>query len=221
MTTALAPQHRLADTEYHISLERLSELNRSPAPLLLARLNSACPSYGKTPANAADPVRLMAEIRRHCKDDADFIAQSMPLQEIVFRTLLLNGVEPMTLGQLHHELTERWSSPLRPISVTVSGLARILDSDRFYGFESIPVEEPEPEPAAVEEFDAAPMLDAAPTDAELASLAAAIVSNLDDEDDDDDDDADDYEDDDPDEDDDADNGDEEEEDNDGDAETED
>lgn len=185
MTTALAPaaQNRLADTEYQISLERLSELNRSPAPLLLARLNTACPSYGKTPANAADPVRLMAEIRRHCKDDADFIAQSMPLQEIVFRTLLLNGDEPMTLGQLHQELTERWSSPLRPITVTLSGLARILDSDLFYGFESIPVVEPEPEPATEPDFDAAPMLAPAPTDAELASLAAAIVSNLDDDDD--------------------------------------
>ena len=125
----------------------------------------------------------MAEIRRHCKDDADFIAQSMPLQEIVFRTLLLNGDEPLTLGQLHQELTERWSSPLRPITVTLSGLARILDSDLFYGFESIPVAEPEPEPAAEPDFDAAPMLSTAPTDAELASLAAAIVSNLDDDDD--------------------------------------
>ena len=178
MTTAPAAQNRLADTEYHISLERLSELNRSPAPLLLTRLNTACPSYGKTPANAPDPVRLMAEIRRHCKDDADFITQAMPLQEIVFRTLLLHGAEPMTLGQLHQELTERWSSLLRPISVTVSGLARILDTDQFYGFESIPVEEPEPEPAP------APMLAESPTDAELASLAAAIVSNLDDDDDD-------------------------------------
>lgn len=181
MTTAPAAQNRLADTEYHISLERLSELNRSPAPLLLTRLNTACPSYGKTPANAPDPVRLMAEIRRHCKDDADFITQSMPLQEIVFRTLLLHGAEPMTLGQLHQELTERWSSLLRPISVTVSGLARILDTDQFYGFESIPVEEPEPEPAPAP----APMLAESPTDAELASLAAAIVSNLDDDDDDD------------------------------------
>lgn len=180
--TALAAQNRrLADLEYQISLERLSELNRSPAPLLLARLNSACPSYGKTPAEADDPTRLMSEIRRHCRNDADFIRQEMPLQEIVFRTMLLHGDEPIPLGILHQELTERWSSPLRPITVTVSGLARILDHDVFYGFESLPEPEPEPELEPEPEFDAAPMLDAPPTDAELARLAASLVSNLDDE----------------------------------------
>ena len=180
--TALAAQNRrLADTEYQISLERLSELNRSPAPLLLARLNSACPSYGKTPAEADDPTRLMSEIRRHCRNDADFIRQEMPLQEIVFRTMLLHGDEPIPLGILHQELTERWSSPLRPITVTVSGLARILDHDVFYGFESLPEPELEPEPEP--EFDAPPMLDAPPTDDELARLAASLVSNLDDVDD--------------------------------------
>ena len=192
--TALAAQNRrLADTEYQISLERLSELNRSPAPLLLARLNSACPSYGKTPAEADDPTRLMSEIRRHCRNDADFIRQEMPLQEIVFRTMLLHGDEPIPLGILHQELTERWSSPLRPITVTVSGLARILDHDVFYGFESLPEPEPEPELEleSEPEFDAAPMLDAPPTDAELARLAASLVSNLDDADDADDDDEDD------------------------------
>ena len=185
MTTAnaLAAQNRrLADLEYQISLERLSELNRSPAPLLLARLNSACPSYGKTPAEADDPTRLMSEIRRHCRNDADFIRQEMPLQEIVFRTMLLHGDEPIPLGLLHQELTERWSSPLRPITVTVSGLARILDHDVFYGFESLPEPEPEPEPELELEpdFAAPPMLDAPPTDAELARLAASLVSNLDD-----------------------------------------
>jgi hypothetical protein len=47
------------------------------------------------------------------------------------------------LRELHYELTERWSSPIRPITVTVSGLARILDSDVFYGFELASLPEPE------------------------------------------------------------------------------
>ena len=194
MTTATAAaaaadqNRRLADTEYQFSLERLSELNRSPAPLLLARLNRACPSYGKTPAESDNPTRLMSEIRRHCPEDDNYIRSEMPLQEIVFRILLLRGDTPTTLGQLHRELTERWSSPLRPITITMTGLARILDHDVFYGFEGIPAPEPEPEPEPEMElapypatdFDGAPMLDAAPSDAELARLAAALVSNLDD-----------------------------------------
>ena len=145
MTTTLAGDVRPAGLEYCISLERLEELNRSPFPLLLARLNTACPSFGKTSAEIPDPAALLGEIRSHCRDDDDFIQSSMPLQEIVFRTLLLNGGEPMSLSDLHQELTERWSSPIRPITVTLGGLARILDNDAFYGFTAVPGGEPEAE----------------------------------------------------------------------------
>jgi hypothetical protein len=181
MTTAHAANNRLSGMEYRLSLERLTELNRSPIPLLLARLSTSCPSYGKTPADIDDPTPLIAEIRTHCADNPDFVRQSMPLQEIVFRTLLLNGDGPMTLGELHRELTERWSSPLRPITVTLSGLARILDSDDFYGFESIPMAELEPELADL------PMLNSPAADdpEDLAQLAAAIASHLDGDDNDD------------------------------------
>ena len=67
----------------------------------------------------------------------------MPLQEIVFRTLLLAEDQTLTLGEIHRELTERWSSPIRPITVTIAGLARILDTDVFYGFELVSMPEPE------------------------------------------------------------------------------
>ncbi len=193
MTTAFTASNRLSGLEYRLSLERLETLNRSPIPLLLSRLNTGCPSYGKTPAEIDDAAALIAEIRAHCAGDDDFIRQAMPLQEILFRTLLLNGDDPMTLGELHQELTERWSSPIRPITVTLSGLARILDGDEFYGFEALPSAEPEPELADL------PML-TAPIDDDhsLSIIAAAIADQLDDEDvdDEDDDDADLFEDDD-------------------------
>ena len=134
---------RLEGLEYRFSLDRLAELNRSAVPLLVPRLNAACPSYGKTLTETDDPVALLAEIRANCADDDNYIRQSMPLQEIAFRTLLLADDQTLTLRELHYELTERWSSPIRPITVTVSGLARILDSDVFYGFESVAPPEPE------------------------------------------------------------------------------
>ena len=139
---------RLEGLEYRFSLDRLAELSRSAVPLLAARLNAACPSYRKAPTETDDPVALLAEIRANCADDDDYIRQSMPLQEIAFRTLLLADDQTLTLGELHHELTERWSSPIRPITVTVQGLARILDSDVFYGFELVSLPEPEVEEPA-------------------------------------------------------------------------
>ena len=147
--STVAVNHRLEGLEYRFSLDRLGELNRSPIPLLLARLNRTCPSYGKAAAEMDNPIALLAEIRSNCADDTDYIRQSMPLQEIVFRTLLLAEDQTLTLRELHYELTERWSSPIRPITVTVAGLSRILDSDTFYGFEMVAPPEPdllEPEP---------------------------------------------------------------------------
>ena len=180
MTTTVAGDTRPAGLEYRISLERLEELNRSPFPLLLSRLNTACPSFGKNPADIANPADLLDEISSHCQNDDNFIHSSMPLQEIVFRTLLLNGGEPMTLADLHVELTERWSSPIRPITVTLGGLARVLDSDVFYGFDAVPFAEP----AAVE--PEVPMLVVGDVGgAELPDdVTATIVSDLDDDDED-------------------------------------
>lgn len=191
--TTVAVNRPMESLEYRFSLERLGELNRSPAPLLLARLNAACPSYGKTPADIADPAGLIEEIRSHCTGDDNFIRNSLPLQEIVFRTLLLNGGEPMTLGELHREVTERWSTPIRAITVTVAGLARVLDSDSFYGFALVSPVEPEaatPEPTS-------PMLSAADAGATplLDEIITAIVAdNLGDDDDDDEDFYEDYDD---------------------------
>ena len=183
MTTTVTGNSRSAGLEYRFSLERLEELNRSPIPLLLARLTTACPSFGKTPAEIADPSDLVKEIRAHCAGDSEFIQSPMPLQEIVFRMLLLQGGEPVPLSELHAELTEKWSTPIRPISLTASGLARVLDSDVFYGFAAIPVEEPETE----EVPDSVRMLAAPGSEEEeeqLSRILQALASDDDDEDED-------------------------------------
>ena len=182
MTTTVTGNSRSAGSEYRFSLERLEELNRSPIPLLLARLTTACPSFGKTPAEIGDASDLVKEIRAHCAGDTEFIQSAMPLQEIVFRTLLLRGEEPMPLSELHAELTEKWSTPIRPITLTVGGLARVLESDVFYGFAGIPVEEPEPE-----EVTGGTRMLAAPgaeEDEQLSRILEALAADDDDEDED-------------------------------------
>ena len=54
--TTVAANARLEGTEYRFNLERLAELNRSPIPLLLARLSRPCPSYGKAASESATPT---------------------------------------------------------------------------------------------------------------------------------------------------------------------
>ena len=82
-----------------------------------------------------NPAELVDEIAEYSVKDADYIRSGMPLQEIVFRILLGRRNEPTPLRDLHYELTERWSTPMRPINITEEGLERILDGDTFYGFD--------------------------------------------------------------------------------------
>ena len=119
---------------YHVSFERLAELNRSAIAMVAVRRPQACPSRQKPDQELTDPQKVITEIAKYCKGDEEFIRTEMPIQEIVFRILLSRRNEPTLLNELHQELTEKWATPIRPISITEEALKRILDSDTFYGF---------------------------------------------------------------------------------------
>ena len=117
-----------------ISLERLAQLGRSSVHLVAGRLASTSPSKSKPINELGDVKGLIREIAQNYKNDPNFIRSDMPVQEIIFRTLLARGNRPMSLLDLHYELTERWATPIRPIVITEERLLRILDSDTYYGF---------------------------------------------------------------------------------------
>ena len=96
--TAGSPEEEiLASRRYHISLARLEHLNRSAIHLIAGRLTEACPSRGK-PFSELDPAALIREIREFQADSEEFIRFDMPIKEIVFRTLLARGNDPVTLA---------------------------------------------------------------------------------------------------------------------------
>ena len=117
-----------------ISVDRLAKLERSPVHLVAGRLASTSPSKSKPIKELGEVKGLIREISQNYKNDPNYIRSDMPLQEIVFRTLLARNNRPMSLADLHYELTERWSTPVRPIVITEERLLRILDSDTYYGF---------------------------------------------------------------------------------------
>ena len=132
-----APEEsRFSGRRYHISLPRLEQLNRSAVHLFSSRLTEECPSHG-LPAGELEAGDLIQEIQQFQGNSEDFIRPDMPIQEIVFRTLLARGNQPTSLGDLHEELTERWSSPVRPISIEEERLVRVLEADTYYGFAEI------------------------------------------------------------------------------------
>ena len=110
---------------YRVSFVRLAELRRSPVAIMAPRRPSSCPSWQVPDHQLTDPQMLVDEIADHCAEEDGYIRTEMPVQEIVFRALLTRHNEPTLLRDLHYELTERWSTPVRPITLTEYGLARI------------------------------------------------------------------------------------------------
>ena len=117
-----------------ISSDKLNKLERSPVHLVAGRLAASSPSKAKSMGELGDMKSLIREISQNSKNDASFIRSDMPVQEIVFRTLLARNNRPMSLTDLHYELTEKWATPVRPIVITEERLLRILDKDTYYGF---------------------------------------------------------------------------------------
>ena len=117
-----------------ISSDRLNKLERSPVHLVAARLTASSPSKSKAISELGDVKSLIREVSQNCKNDPSFIRSDMPVQEILFRTLLARNNRPMSLTDLHYELTERWATPIRPIVITEERLLRVLDNDTYYGF---------------------------------------------------------------------------------------
>ncbi len=136
MTTAesKATQEPKLAHHYQISFPRLAQLNRSALTLVAERRPAACPSLKKPDHELPDVSKLVSEIAKFSKNDEEFIRTEMPIQEIVFRILLRQRNRPTPLSAIHYELTEKWATPVRPISMSEDTLGQILDADTYYGF---------------------------------------------------------------------------------------
>ncbi|MEK7806911.1 MAG: hypothetical protein AAB528_04165 [Chloroflexota bacterium] len=132
---------------YQVSFERLAQLKRSAVQLIAARRPPSCPSRGSPDHELSDPQELVREVAYYCADEEGFIRSELPVQEMIFRVLLTRSNEPTALRDLHYEVTERWSTPIRPINLTEKGLGRILDADTYYGFSKLVPDSREPETA--------------------------------------------------------------------------
>ena len=122
---------------YWVDPNRLTELHRSLEVILLGR---RCLSCKDQPANVTQPPPAKEQIKHIvgcCAKDETFIRPGMAMQEIVFRVLLAGGNRPISLDDIHYQLTERWATPSNPMNIPKEGLKRVLDSDDFYGFRDV------------------------------------------------------------------------------------
>ena len=131
----------IGSIKYRIDFDRLVELKRSATFMLASRLDpEAAASYGPN-QERMDPETLVQEIADRYRDENEFVQAELPIQEIIFRILLMRRNEPISLQELQQALNDRWATPVRPINITQGGLKRIMDADTYYGFAPVRPEE--------------------------------------------------------------------------------
>ncbi len=122
------------ESRWFIDLEWYERSHRS---FLTLAEHSLCPECrermkeGKLPAK-----KLLSAIKDCCAKTEGFIPDSLPLLEAVFRLFLANGNQPLNLGQMAEELSERRGGGFYPGLPQV--LLRVLQNDRYYGMRQAP-----------------------------------------------------------------------------------
>ena len=119
---------------YVLDPSRVRQLDRSLAAMLVSRRCPSCQTKLKSSRKLPSEEEHLKQITKCCATKEGFIKPEMPMQELVFRTLLSGGNKPISLERLHYAVTETWYTPLNPRSTSVNGLKLVLDNDDHYGF---------------------------------------------------------------------------------------
>ena len=140
MTTrdaARKAQAPAAEARYTIMPEVLESQGRSMATIVASRLCDECAEHADAPLASLSFTKLRALAREHCAGAPDFVPAQAPVLEAAFRLLLISPDDEVPLSVLHEQLTELWTSALRPQTVTTEALARVLRYDTRYGIVEI------------------------------------------------------------------------------------
>lgn len=141
---------------YFIDFKWYEENNRSFSAFARSRLCFSCQSKQEVETERSIPVEgsdgkvmfqtskathgddLLVVIRDCCSQARGFITPDLPVMEIVFRILLANGNQPLTLEEIRARLEEKLTGADRPRTLSSEMLQRILDNDVYYGLRCVP-----------------------------------------------------------------------------------
>ena len=126
----------LLSARFAIDPDRLAARGRSLQLLLLHRRCAGCwgaPIQEPGQGMAIEVDEHLERIANHCSISPGFIQSEMPAMEAVFRVLLGNDREPMTVQSIYEALRERWSNPTNPRTPPPDKLYRMMTADTFYG----------------------------------------------------------------------------------------
>lgn len=123
----------VTSTKWYVDLDWYARNKRSLAALARAYLCSKC----RRKLGDGEPAqeKLITTIRDCCAKGSQFINPGQPVMENVFRLLLANGNQPMSLEEIGQQLKERLGGDNYRTSPQM--LACLLARDNFYGIKPV------------------------------------------------------------------------------------
>jgi hypothetical protein len=120
---------------WFIDFKWLEKNNRSFLVLARGALCPQCREQMEEKKEKLAADELLAHIQDCCSQSPEFITESSPLLESVFRLFLANGNQPLELEEMSKQLAKRRGGAPKVVSVAV--LARLLGNERFYGLRQV------------------------------------------------------------------------------------
>ena len=119
-------------TRWIIDIEWFEKNHRSLYELTFQSLCSKCvEKLGKKKKKATESD-VLAAIKECCGQTPEYVTARMPIMESVFRIILANGNQPLSVSEISKQLNERRGGDAYVTDPML--LNRILSHDKWYGF---------------------------------------------------------------------------------------
>lgn len=123
---------------WFIDLDWYQPNNRSFFTLAWNCLCPRCRQRLKVEEGEIAAVDLLTAIKDCCSEQPGFITSELPILESIFRLFLANGNQPLDLGDLGKQLSERHGGD--PYRTSVEVLSRLLKNEQYYGLRQVVTE---------------------------------------------------------------------------------
>jgi hypothetical protein len=123
------------EQRWFIDLDYFQSNNRSFVVLAEDRLCADCRKRLKVAGGAISADLLFTTIRDCCSGAPDYITGELPILDSIFRIFLANGNQPLSLGELGQQLSDRRGGDAYRTSPEM--LYRLLKRDQYYGIRPV------------------------------------------------------------------------------------
>ena len=139
MKTADEAALEAVEPSFAIDPKRIEAFGRSVAIVVGDRLCEGARAKLKPGDWRTRPFKELRKlVRDHCVNDPEYLSAQAPVLEAIFRLLLVMPEEPVSLSELHAQVTRLWMTSPWPRHITVEALGQVLARDSYYGIVRAP-----------------------------------------------------------------------------------